>query len=149
MDEADELRDAVEDRLTFDPDVDAADIAVENLNGEIVLNGTVPSYPQYMAAAEAAQSVTGVRDVRNHLDVVLPPGDYRDDLTLSTAANEALTLNDTVPVGVQAAAHDGDVTLTGEVRDGFERTAAELMVAGLTGVRSVTNDIQIRPGADI
>ena len=149
MDDADEIRDAIEDRLTFDPDVDASDTTVENLNGEIVLNGTVPSYPQYMAAAAAAQSVAGVRNVRNDLCVVLPPGDYRDDLTLTTTANDALTLNNTVPVGVEAAACNGDVTLTGAVRDSLERTAAELMVAGLTGVRSVKNDIQIRAGADI
>ena len=141
---ADEIRDEVEDRLTFDPDVDASHIAVENLDGEIILSGTVPSYPGSMAAAAAARSVIGVRDVRNHLDVALPPGDCRDDMTLTAAANDALTLNEAVPVGVVAAARDGGVTLTGTVRDGLERTAAELAVAEVTGVRSVTNDIQIR-----
>jgi len=53
-----------------------------------------------------------------------------------------------VRVGVEAAAADGVITLTGTVRDGSERTAAELLVAGLTGVRSVKNDIQIRVEAD-
>lgn|GEM_PF-2891401 len=104
----------------------------------------MPSYPESMAAAAAARSVIGVRDVRNRLDVALPPEDCRDDVTLTAAANDALTLNETVPVGVAAAARHGGVTLTGTVRDGLERTAAELVVAEVTGVRSVTNDIQIR-----
>ena len=51
-------------------------------------------------------------------------------------------------VGVEAAAADGVIALTGTVRDGSERTSAELLVAGLTGVRSVKNDIQIRVEAD-
>ena len=65
MSEADDTRDAVEDRLTFDPDVDASDITVKNLNGEMVLNGTVPSYPQYMAAG-----LTGVRSVTNNIQIL-------------------------------------------------------------------------------
>jgi osmotically-inducible protein OsmY len=147
---ADNIRDAVEDQLAFDPDVDAAesDITVETMNGAVALAGTVPSYPQYLAAEAAARRVAGVRNLHNHLEVVLPPGDYRDDQTLTTTANDALTLNDTVRVGVEAAAANGDITLTGTVRDRSERTAAELLVAGLTGVRSVKNNIQIRADAD-
>jgi osmotically-inducible protein OsmY len=38
---------------------------------------------------------------------------------------------------------DGDITLTGSVRTGTEREPAEAMVAELTGVCSVRNDIQI------
>jgi osmotically-inducible protein OsmY len=146
----DDIRDAVDDQLTFDPDVDAAEshVTVETMNGEVTLNGTVPSYPQYLAAAAAARRVAGVTDVRNHLEVVLPPGDYRDDQTLTTTADDALTLNETVRVGVEATVANGVITLTGTVRDGDERTAAELLVAGLTGVRSVRNDIQIRADAD-
>lgn len=146
----DDIRDAVDDQLTFDPDVDSAEshITVETMNGEVTLNGTVPSYPQYLAAAAAARRVAGVTDVHNHLEVVLPPGDYRDDQTLTTTADDALTLNETVRVGVEATAANGVITLTGTVPNGDERTAAELLVAGLTGVRSVSNDIQIRADAD-
>jgi len=82
--------------------------------------------------------------VRNQLQVALPPGDHRDDLTLAAMVNNALTLGGTAPEGVEATAKDGDVTLTGCVRTGTEREAAEVMVAELTGVRSVRNDIQIR-----
>jgi len=81
--------------------------------------------------------------VHNHLEVMLSAADSRDDPTLTTAANNALILNVTVPVGVEATAHNGNITLTGTVSYGTERTAAELTVGALTGVRNVNNDIEI------
>jgi len=143
-----DIREAVEAELTFDPLVDAADITVRNMNGDVALNGTVPSYPQYLEAAAAAQRVAGVKNVHNHLEVVLPDADYRDDAMLTTAANNALTLNITVPDGVEATAHDGNLTLTGIVTYGRQRDAAELAVAGLTGVRNIRDDIEISYDAD-
>src|SRR5215813_4163590 len=95
-----DIREAVEAELRYDPLIDPADISVRNIDGEVALNGTVPSYPQYLAAAAAAHRVSGVKDVHNHLEVVLPDGGYRDDAMLTTAANNALALNVTVPDGV-------------------------------------------------
>lgn len=141
-----DIRAAVEDDLTFDPDVDASDITVEALDGEVTLSGSVPSYPQYVEAAAVAHRVPGVGHVRNHLAVALPPRDYRDDRTLTTTANDALTLNHAAPVGavgVTATAKNGVITLTGTVGSGAERAAAELLVAGLTGARGVNNEIQV------
>jgi len=143
-----DIREAVDAELKFDPLVDDADIHVVNINGEVALNGTVPSYPQYLEAAAAAQRVAGVKDVHNHLQVVLPDANFRDDAMLTTAANNALAQNVTVPAGVEATALDGDVTLTGTVGYGVERTAAENAVAGLTGVRNVWDEIEISYGTD-
>jgi len=143
-----DIREAVEAELTFDPLVDDADIHVVNASGDVALNGTVPSYPQYLEAAAAAQRVTGVKNVHNHLEVVLSPGDFRDDAMLTTAANNALTANVTVPDGVEATALDGNVTLTGTVGYGQERAAAERAVSGLIGLRNVRNDIEISYNAE-
>ena len=143
-----DIREAVEAELEFDPLVDDADIHVVTINGDVALNGTVPCYPQYMEAAAAAQRVAGVRNIRNHLQVVLPDEDYRDDAMLTTAANNALALNVTVPDGVEATARDGNVTLTGTVAYNSERAAAELAVGGLIGLRNVRNDIDIVYDAD-
>ncbi len=143
-----DIRETVEAELTFDPLVDPANITVVNMNGDVALNGTVPSYPQYLEAADGAQRVAGVKNVHNHLEVVLPPGDYRDDAMLTTAANNALTLNITVPDGVEATAADGNLRLTGTVTYGAQRAAAESAVAGLTGVRGIRDDIEISYDAD-
>jgi osmotically-inducible protein OsmY len=138
-----DIRAAVDDELVFDPLVDSAGITVANAGGDVVLNGTVPSYPQYLEAADAARRVAGVTGVHNHLEVVLAPGDYRDDPLLATTASNALEVNLTVPGTVGASAHHGNIILTGTVRYGSQRAAAESAVATLTGVRSVRDDIEV------
>ncbi len=143
-----DIREAVEAELEFDPLVDDADIHVVNLSGDVALNGTVLSYPQYLEAAAAAQRVAGVRNVHNHLQIVLPGEDYLDDAMLTTVANNALALNVMVPDGVEATARDGNLTLTGAVEYGRQREAAERAVAGLVGVRNVKDDIDISYDAD-
>ncbi|MGD0240480.1 MAG: BON domain-containing protein [Streptosporangiaceae bacterium] len=107
---------SVTDDLTFDPGIDAAGITVESRVGDVVLSGSVPSYPQYLEAAAVARRV-------------------------------ALTLGHSIAVGVEARAKNGDIILTGAVRNGPERAAAEAMIASLTGVCGVTNDIQLRANA--
>ena len=116
MGDIEDAGDALADELTFDPDVDASGIAVRAVNGEVIRAGTVPSYPQYLAATAAAQRIAGARNVRNDLEIRLPPDDVRDDTELAKEANDALTLNEATPVGVAAKAANGDVILAGAVR---------------------------------
>jgi len=138
-----DVRAAVEKELGFDPRVDSSDIKVMTIGGNVNLTGTVPSFPQYLQASAAARRVAGVATVDNNLEVALPESSYRDDAKLTTAANNALTANLTVPDSVEATAEDGNLTLTGTVAYGTERAAAAEAVAGLTGVRNVWNEIDI------
>ena len=85
----------------------------------------------------------GVTSVHNHLMVDLPFADYRDDAVLTTAANNTLWMTVSVPGSVEASASDGDVWLTGKVRNHFQRDAAERAVARLTGVRGIADDIEV------
>jgi osmotically-inducible protein OsmY len=121
---------------------------VQSVGGDIALNGTVSSYPQYLEAAAAAQRVSGVTKVHNHLEVWLPEGDYRDDTMLTTAANNALAFAVNVPAGVEAKAKDGNVTLSGTVSYGTQRTAAAAAVTYLYGVRNIKNEIDVWIAAD-
>jgi osmotically-inducible protein OsmY len=138
-----DIRDSVKAELSFDPLVDDTSITVKNMNGDVALNGTVPSYPQYRQAAAAARRVQGVTSVHNHLMVVLPASDYRDDPMLTTNANNALAENVTVPGSVEASASDGNIWLTGTVSYDFQRANAQQTIAALTGVRNITDDIEI------
>ena len=141
MGNAKENRQDVEEELSRDPHVDAGGVTIRNIDGNVALSGTVPSYPQYRQAAETARRVTGVTGVHNHLEVVLPPGDYRDDAMLTTAANNALAASAAVPDGVEATAKNGNLTLTGTAKYPSQRDAAESAVAGLTGVRNIKDEI--------
>jgi osmotically-inducible protein OsmY len=138
-----DIREAVEAELAFDPLVGSSSISVRNINGDVTLDGTVRSYPQYLEAVAAARRVTGVKHVHNHLAVELLDDDYRDDPELAAAANNALRWNTKVPAGIEATAHNGNITLTGTVRYGPERTAAEVAVGGLIGLRNITDKIRI------
>jgi osmotically-inducible protein OsmY len=143
-----DIREAVEAELGFDPLIDEAGITVRNIGGDVALNGTVPSYPQYLQAAAAAQRIGGVRNVHNHLEVVLPAGAHREDARLAAAANDALAGSVTVPGGIEASARGGTVTLTGTVAYGAQRAAAARAVAALTGVRHLKDYIEIGYDAD-
>jgi osmotically-inducible protein OsmY len=132
--------------LVADRLVDAADIEVEIVSGEVSLNGTVPSQDQRTEAAAAARRVAGVTVVHNLLDVALPSGDYLEDAALAQRVNGALAANH-VSDSVRATAREGDVVLTGTVRDGAQRVTAEDAAAGVAGVLSITNRIEIQDGA--
>lgn len=48
-----------------------------------------------------------------------------------------------MPEGVEATAQDGNLTLTGSVKYGGQREAAESAVSGLTGVRAVRDETDL------
>jgi len=139
-----DIRAAVYEELVTDPLIDTGDIVIEVSNGAVSLNGTVPSQAQCSEAAAAARRVNGVTRVDNLLAVALPSGDYGDDAALTQLANQTLAANGTVPDGVKAAAREGNVFLTGTVSHSVQRVAAEDAVAGLAGVLSITNEIDVQ-----
>jgi osmotically-inducible protein OsmY len=139
-----DIRVAVSEELDKDPLVEADDIVVDVFNGAVSLNGTVPSQAQRAAAVAAAHRVAGVMGVDNLLAVALPSGDFGDDAALAQLANQALAASRAVPDGVRATAREGSIFLTGTVSHGVQRVAAEDAVAGVAGVLSITNEIQVQ-----
>ena len=142
-----DIRAAVQKELATDPRIDGDDIVVVVFNGEVSLDGTVPSQTQCSEAVAAARRVTGVTAVHNLLAIALPSRDYGDDAALAQLVNEALAANRAVPGGVRATAREGDIFLTGTVSYSAQRSAAEDAVAGVAGVLSVTNQIEVQGGA--
>lgn len=116
------------------------------LNGDVLLNGTVPSQAQSPEATAAARQVAGVTAVHNLLGVALPSDDYGDDAALARLANDALAADVAVPKGIQASAREGNLLLTGTVSSSAQRAAAENAVAGCGGVLSITNQIVVESG---
>ena len=142
-----DIRAAVYEELVTDPLIDADDIVVEVVDGAASLNGTVPSQAQCAEAAAAARRVDGVTMVDNLLAVALPSRDFGDDVALAQLANQALAANAAVPDGVKATAREGSVFLTGAVSRSAQRVAAEDTVAGVAGVLSITNEIDVQSNA--
>jgi osmotically-inducible protein OsmY len=143
-----DIRKAVQNELDDDPLIDADGVTVRNIDGDVILQGQVPSYPAYQESVEAAWRIPGVTSVRNHLQVVLAPENYRDDAMLTTSANNALAASTAVPDGVEAIAKDGNVTLSGLVDYRKQRLAAAAAVSGITGVRNIEDQIQVAYDVD-
>ena len=55
--------------MTDDPALDASEIVVEVIDGEVTLSGSVMSRDQKRLAEDVAESVSGVKDVTNQLRV--------------------------------------------------------------------------------
>ena len=74
----------------------------------------------------------------------LPSDDYGNDTALAQLVNQALGANRAVPDGVQATCREGVVFLTGRVSHSVQRAAAEDAAAGVAGVVSITNQIEVQ-----
>ncbi len=142
-----DVRQAVQAELASDPLVEADGIRVKNLSGDVALDGTVPSYKQYLEAVEATWRIPGVTSVHNHLAVALPPENYRDDARLTAESKNALANGPTGLERVTPTVKYGNVTLTGMVRYRRQRAAAVAAVSGLTGVRNVNDKVEL--GAEV
>jgi osmotically-inducible protein OsmY len=120
-----------------------AEVGVEVSGGVVTLTGTVTCLEKVDAAANVALSVSGVRDVANKLFVDGADGGP-DDTKIARAIRHALGWNTAVSADqIDVIIRRGSVTLRGSVRHWYERRSAEETVAAVSGVASVTNQIQL------
>jgi osmotically-inducible protein OsmY len=142
------LLQAIRDELAADPKIDHREVAVSVTDDGVVnLRGTVGSLRQRREAAEAAERVYGVQEVKNNLDVRPLIGDRREDAVLRGEVLQALSLNSLLPSGIDAKVKDGFVTLAGKVNWNYEREEAEATASNVRGVRGIRSELVLIPGA--
>jgi len=144
----DDLRRDVAAELCWDPQVDSTAIEASAVSGMVTLRGTVASLTHKRAGGNAAARVRGVTRVANELTVQIPDKDQRDDEDLRGDVLEALMLEGSVPMTVDAQVRDGFVTLTGTVEWRYQREAAESRTAGVPGVVGIDNAIALAQAPD-
>lgn len=143
-----QLRHDVEAELDWDPRFDSRQIGVAVRNGVVALTGHVGSYSQRQAAQEAAQLVAGVKALANDIAVELAYSEQRSDPELAEDAVAALKGNISVPsADIRLVVRDGWITLEGEVSLWYQKSAAEACLAGLRGLKGISNNISIRSKA--
>jgi osmotically-inducible protein OsmY len=149
MSDDDDLRFRVVAELGGDPRVDGETLQVSAIGGTVTLRGTVASLRLKRAAGRAVARVRGVASIVNELSVQLPAADRRDDEDLRGDVLEALMLDISVPMSVDARVRDGVVILTGTAQWHYQREAAESRTANVPGVAGVDNAITLTqtPGA--
>lgn len=146
MSESNALRQRIIDELEFDPTLNAAEIGVSVHDGVVTLSGHVLSFVEKHAAERAARRVRGVRAVAQEIEVRLPFDKKTADDEIVTRAVKLLDWDVAVPPdAITVKVEHGIVTLTGEVDWAYQRAEAEYDVRKLGGVRSVINEIRLRP----
>jgi osmotically-inducible protein OsmY len=143
-----QLRQDVVDELEFEPSVDAAHIGVAVDKGVVTLTGHVASYAEKQAAIAAVRRVKGVRAIAEEIEVRYPLDKKTSDDEIAQRAIDILGWDTMVPSdAIQVMVHNGWVTLTGSVDWYYQKKHAEEDVRKLSGVRGVTNTIEIKPSA--
>jgi osmotically-inducible protein OsmY len=141
-----EIQQEVLRELEWEPQVNSTEIGVAVKDGIITLSGFVDSYVKKYNAERAAKRVYGVKAVANDLEVKLPSGAERTDPEIAQAAVKALESRFMVPHDqIKVTVRNGWITLEGTVKWQFQKQAAESAVRQLTGVKGITNMIEVRP----
>lgn len=140
------LYENVTSKLNFTPNLDNSHIAVAVEDGIVKLEGKVHSLLEKRIAEVAVKSVSGVKAVANELAVEIP-GKYQvADAEIASAIVNAFKWDVAVPKEqIQVTVEDGRVTLTGAVDWWFQRENAERAVRRITGVKSINNQVIIKP----
>jgi len=139
-----ELQINVLDELTWEPSVNVEDIGVTVKDGVVTLTGSVDSYAEKSAAEQAAKRVTGVKALAVEIQVKLPGMSERTDADIGRAAENAIEWATWVPEDrIQVTVEQGWITLSGDVDWRYQKEAAENAVRYLTGVKGVSNLIDI------
>jgi osmotically-inducible protein OsmY len=139
------LRDSVIRERDWDSEVDDSAIGVTAKDGVVTLTGFIDSYAGKLTAERVVKRVRGVRAVAN--DIVVRVKVDATDPDVAAAVALALKLRPGIPSNVQAAVHDGHVTLTGHVDWLHQKELAEAVVRHMGGVRGVLNHIDVTPKA--
>lgn len=135
------------DQLYWDYRVDSSNINVSFKDGEVTLDGVVPSFTSKTSAEFDAWSVQGVTSVNNNLTVEFPSTyEIPTDGQIKINAKESLTLNaDIDSTNIDVSVASGILTLEGSVNAFWKKLKAEDIVSNLIGVVSVINKLTIVP----
>jgi len=137
-----EIKEILSSILQWDPDIDSSDVLINVENGNVTLDGSVPSLWQKLRIEEKAAEINGVVFLHNRLTVV-PTAHYVDELIAKdvVAALDRSTDINVNTVDVQVS--DGRVVLSGNVNNYNALKTAENCARYTDGVIEVINNLQI------
>lgn len=117
----------------------------EDLNGTHSNRGFIMTASTLLVSAIvalAALTVSGCAVVRGQETV----GAYVDDATITTQIKSRMLANPAVAgTSISVETLNGTVMLSGFAKNTTERTTAEEIARGVTGVKAVRNEILVRP----
>jgi len=136
----------VMDELKWQPFLNSSEIGVAVKNGIVTLSGIVDSYSKKLSAERAAKNVAGVKAIAEDIQIGVSPVYRKTDAEIAEAVFNALKWHSAVPEEkIKIKVEEGIVTLEGEMEWEFQRVNARVAIQNISGVRSVTNLLTIKP----
>ena len=135
-------------RLITDKDTPGTEINVDTDRGVVTLFGSVPTQASKQKAAAEASKVTGVKRVKNELqvvssgvskDVAKRDSEIEDDVERAVESDHSLK-----DAKIQVEVRDGVARLSGTVPNPNLKLAAESKAKKVEGVRKVQDDLRVR-----
>jgi len=139
-----EIAHAVRTSLEWNSLLPADDIRSTVSHGVVVLEGTVYTWQQRLAAEDAIRILTGVRGVVNNLTVSAPPIEVTRLTSLIEGALERRADREARRIRVDVD-DGGVVALHGSVRTWLDKQAVLGVVGHAPGVRDVKDNLRIDP----
>jgi osmotically-inducible protein OsmY len=142
----------VQNALREDSRIPANAMTVTTEDGIVHLTGSVVNLAASRYADLEAKKIKGVRGVINELVVDAP---FRYDVDIAQDILQRILYDSAIESkGIRVDAHDGNVTLHGNVDSWAEAEEAVLLATETQGVKSVTDDLMLeypnkRPDQDI
>jgi osmotically-inducible protein OsmY len=146
MDRRDEdIKKDVVDQLYWDNRVNAADVKVDVLNGQVTLTGSVPTLTARSNAIADAWMITGVKNVFDRLTVIYPSDfDLPTDAEIRENIENSLRWNvDIYSADINVLVEGGVATLKGTVDAYWKKWKAEDLASEVRGVTEVVNELAI------
>lgn len=152
MDTKGKLYSTVMEKLSFEPRIDSSEITI-SIKGNsdiVVLGGFVKTYLEKIIAERTVKNIVGVRVVVDELKVDSSLWKVRSDVDIGKAAAFALDWSTSIPKDkVKVTIDEGYLTLSGEVEWQYQKLSAWNAVTGISGVKSVINNIIVKPSLKI
>lgn len=140
----------VKSALLEDKSISSTDISVSTTKGVVTLSGFVSSQEIASRAVEIATKTEGVSSVSDKLQIKdsasQSAGAYVDDTVITSTIKAKLLADEIVPSRhVKVETHEGVVQLSGTVKNSAQSERAESLSKAVSGVKSVKNDLTVKP----
>jgi osmotically-inducible protein OsmY len=140
-----QIQQDVMDELRLESTIEAASIGVEVKNGIATLTGRVDGHGEKWLIEAAARRIAGVQGLAVMLEIIESEPGVRTDDDIRRDCEHALGMTDLAAhQAIKVMVSNGWVTLSGEVKWGYERWTAEEIVGNLPGVTGINGQITVR-----
>lgn len=141
-----QIQQEVAEQLKWNPLLTTSKIKVAVNSGIVRLSGQVDTCRKKLEAEKEVKKVSGVKGIIEEIKVGITDANRKTDAEIAEAIISALKWNTAIlEEDVKVKVVDGKVLLEGEVEWAFQRESAKNAVVNLAGVRSVTNNIKLKP----